>query len=85
LKNLQKLIDGKRDKVAVALTETLDDEKLAARVAAIFGLASLDEPEKLVGVLGTEERERLPGPPGCSLRSATLAVFWELTNTSVFN
>lgn len=58
LKNLQKLIDGKRDKVAVALTETLDDKKLAARVAAIFGLASLDEPEKLVGVLGTEERER---------------------------
>jgi hypothetical protein len=57
LKNLQTLIDGKRDKVIVALRETLGGEKPSSRVLAIYCLACLDEPDKLVDVLGDEQQE----------------------------
>jgi hypothetical protein len=57
LKNLQTLIDGKKDKLIVALRETLGSERPTARVLAIYCLAALDEPEKLVDVLGDEQQE----------------------------
>ncbi|MGL4550081.1 MAG: hypothetical protein ACRC33_02745, partial [Gemmataceae bacterium] len=57
LKNLQTLVEGKREKLAVALKETLGDDRGAARILAIYGLAALDDPEKLVDVLGDEQQE----------------------------
>ncbi|MFQ3650645.1 MAG: hypothetical protein SNJ75_09945 [Gemmataceae bacterium] len=61
LKNLQTLIEAKpRDKLTVALKEGLDKDSVAARIAAIFALATVDEPGRLLEVLANEQRTHAP-------------------------
>ena len=61
LKNLQTLITSKpADKLSVALKEALDKDPVALRLAAIFALAAIDEPGRLLDVLADEQRSHAP-------------------------
>jgi hypothetical protein len=58
LKNLQSLVATKP--VKVALREALEKESPALRIAAVFCLAAVDDPGKLLDVLGSEQRNHAP-------------------------
>jgi hypothetical protein len=61
LKNLQTLIESKpREKLSIALKEGLEKDSIAARIAAIFALAAVDDPGRLLEVLGNEQRTHAP-------------------------
>jgi hypothetical protein len=61
LKNLQTLIESKpREKLSVALKEGLEKSSVAARIAAIFALAAVDDPSRVLEALENEERSHAP-------------------------